>query len=199
MTSYQAGTTGQGIGILVAPTPELPDGRGPNSDIIPLAAIPVGGNLTLLLDTTVWTTPNNGDQVALEFTRTQPPSNPQPSDFTRLPRVPLGAVAGRPLKFPVTLPAQHLGENATPVGPTPIWVRSVLFERGLNSLTSPVTQFFIDRTAPWQAKPVPASTCRAAACVSGRTRRSLAWTSPICQAMVSSSWTRTLPLERLIF
>jgi len=154
MTSYQAGTTGQGIGILASPTPELPDGRGPNSDIIPLAAIPVGGGLTLLLDTSVWTPQHDRDQVALEFTRTQPPANPQPSDFTLLPRVALGAVAGRPPKFSVTLPAQYLGEDATPVGPTPIWVRTVLFERGLNRLTSPVTQFFIDRTAPWQAKPV---------------------------------------------
>ncbi|KJZ65434.1 hypothetical protein [Pseudomonas fluorescens] len=154
MTIYQAGTSRQENGILVAPTPELPDGRGPNSDIIPLAAIPVGGDLTLLLDTSVWLTPNGRDQVALEFTRTQPPPNPLPSDFTRLPRVPLGAVATRPPKFSVTLPAQNLGENATPAGPTPIWVRCVLFERGLNPLSSAVTQLFIDRTAPWQAKPV---------------------------------------------
>ncbi|MHC8333242.1 hypothetical protein [Pseudomonas sp. LB3P25] len=154
MTIYQAGTSRQGNGILIAPTPELPDGRGPNSDIIPLAAIPVGGDLTLLLDTSVWTTPHDRDQVALEFTRTQPPANPQPSDFTRLPRVLLGPVAARPPKFQVTLPAQNLGEDATPVGPTPIWVRCVLFERGLNPLTSPVMQGFIDRTAPWQAKPV---------------------------------------------
>jgi hypothetical protein len=154
MTSYQAGSTVQGNGILVAPTPELPDGRGPSSDIIPLAAIPVGGELTLLLDTTVWTTPNINDQVALEFTRTQPPPNPLPTDFTSLPRVSLGTVGTRPNKFPVTLPAQHLGEDATPAGPTPIWVRCVLFARGLNPLSSPVMQLFIDRTAPWQAKPV---------------------------------------------
>ncbi len=154
MTIYQTETTGQGSGILVAPTPELPDGRGPDSDIIPLAAIPVGGDLTLLQDTSVWATPHDADQTALEFTRTQPSATPLPSEFTRLPRVLLGAVATRPPKFPVTLPAQHLGEDATPDGPTPIWVRCVLFERGLNPLTSPVMQFFIDRTAPWQAKPV---------------------------------------------
>jgi hypothetical protein len=154
MTSFQAGTSGQGGGILVAPTPELPDGRGPQGDIIPVAAIPVGATLTLLLDTTVWLTPNNADQVALEVTRTPPPVNPQPSDFTRLPRVNLGPVANRPPKFPVTVPTDYLGENATPDGATPIWVRCVLFERGLNPLTSPIMRFFIDRTAPWQAKPI---------------------------------------------
>lgn len=117
-----------------------------------------GGDLTLLLDTSVWALPHANDQVALEVTRTQPPANPQPSDFTRLPRVSLGAIANRPAKFPVTLPTEYLGENATPVGPTPIWVRCVLYERGLNPLTSPVMEFFIDRTAPWQAKPVQTGT-----------------------------------------
>ncbi|HJR31174.1 MAG TPA: hypothetical protein VJ889_20875 [Pseudomonas sp.] len=154
MTIYQAGASGPSSGTLAAPTPELPDGRGPNADIIPLAAIPVGQALTLLLDTGVWALPHANDQVALEVTRTQPPANPQPSDFTRLPRVSLGVVANRPPKFQVALPTEYLGEDPAPVGPTPIWVRCVLYERGLNPLTSPVMQFFIDRTAPWQAKPV---------------------------------------------
>ncbi|WLG53619.1 hypothetical protein [Pseudomonas sp. FP1742] len=158
MTIYQVGVSGQDNGTLVAPTPELPDGRGPTADIIPVAAIPVGRTLDLLLDTGVWLSPNDRDQVALEVTRTQPPDNPQPSDFTRLSRVNLGVVANRPRKFTVTLPTEYLGEDATPDGPTPIWVRCVLFQGGLNPLTSPVMQLFIDRTAPWQAKPVQTGT-----------------------------------------
>ncbi|QAX85236.1 hypothetical protein C2E19_15845 [Pseudomonas sp. DTU12.3] len=158
MTSFQAGTAGQVGAILVAPTPELPDGRGPNADIIPIAAIPVGGALTLTVKTNVWSAPVDRDQIALDVTRTQPSANPQPSEFTRLPRVSLGAVSGRPLDFPITVPTQFLGEDATPAGPTPIWVRSVLYQNGLNPLTGPVKQLFIDRTAVGQAKPLQTGT-----------------------------------------
>lgn len=158
MTSFQAGTAGQGGAILVAPTPELPDGRGPNADIIPIAAIPVGGALTLTLKTNVWVGPVDRDQIALDVTRTQPSANPLPSEFTRLSRVSLGAVSSRPLDFPITVPTQFLGEDATPAGPTPIWVRSVLYQNGLNPLTGPVKQLFIDRTAVGQAKPLQTGT-----------------------------------------
>lgn len=158
MTSIQAAESSTQAGTLVAPTPELPDGRGPNKDIIPIAAIPVGAPLTLTVKTNVWLNPHNGDLIALDVTRTQPPTNPLPTDFTRLPRVRLGDVATRPVDFPITVPTGYLGENATPDGPTPIWVRSVLYERGLNPLTGPVMQFFIDRTGAWQAKPAQTGT-----------------------------------------
>lgn len=158
MTSIQTAESSTQAGILAAPTPELPDGRGTNKDIIPIAAIPVGGPLTLMVKTNVWLNPHNGDQIALEVTRTQPPSNPLPTDFTRLPRVRLGDVGTRPVDFQITVPTEYLGENATPDGPTPIWVRSVLFERGLNPLTGVVMQFFIDRTGAWQAKPAQTGT-----------------------------------------
>lgn len=141
MTSIQTTASGSPMGILAAPTPELPDGRGPTGNIIPIAAIPVGGPLTLMVKTNVWLNPNNRDQIALDVTRTQPPANPLPSDFTRLPRVNLGDLATRPVDFPITVPTEYLGENATPVGPTPIWVRCVLYERGLNPLTGDVMQF----------------------------------------------------------
>jgi hypothetical protein len=154
MTSYQAGTAAQGGGILAAPTPELPDGRGPQGDIIPIAAIAVGGTLQLLLDTTVPDNQQNGDQVTIDVTRTQPPAVPTPADYTRLPRLTLPDMAQRPVKFPVQIPTEHLGENATPVGPTTIWVRGVYFERGFNALTSGFVEYRIDRTAPWQAKPI---------------------------------------------
>ncbi|MDR8367842.1 hypothetical protein [Pseudomonas sp. JL3] len=158
MTIYQAGTSGQRSGILAAPVPELPDGRGPSGDIIPIAAIPVGGTLTLLLDTTEPTNQQNGDVVALDITRTQPPDIPTPTDYTRLPRVRLPDMGQRPVKFQYPVPTEFLGEDATPAGPTTIWVRCVYFERGLNSLTSDFVPFLIDRTAPWQAKPVQTGT-----------------------------------------
>lgn len=154
MTIYQAGASGRSGGILAAPLPELPDGRGTNGDIIPITAIPAGGNLTLLLDTTVPTNQQNGDVVALDVTRTQPPAVPAPADYTRLSRVLLPDMGQRPVKFPYQVPSQFLGEDATPAGPTTIWVRCVYFERGLNSLTSDFVAFRIDRTAPWQAKPI---------------------------------------------
>lgn len=157
MTIYQAGTSGQGGGVLVAPLPELPDGRGPNGDIIPIAAITVGGALTLLLDTTVPDNKQNGDMVALDVTRTQPPVIPSPADYTRLQRVRLPDMPQRPDKFPFQVPDQFLGEDATPAGPTTIWVRCVYYERGLNLLTSNWVTFLIDRTAPWQAKPIQAA------------------------------------------
>lgn len=156
MTSYQAGTTGQGSGTLAAPIPELPDGRGPTKDIVPVSAIPVGSPLELLLDTTVPVNQQNGDQVAIDITRTQPPAVPTPADYTRLPRSTLPDLAQRPVKFPYSVPTEHLGEDATPVGPTTIWVRGVYFERGFNSLTSDFVAYRIDRTAPWQAKPIQA-------------------------------------------
>lgn len=146
MTSTQTAALGTQVGIFVAPTPELPDGRGPNKDIIPIAAIPVGGPLTLMVKTNVWLSPNNRDQIALDVTRTEPPADPSNTDFTRLPRVNLGDLVTRPVDFPITVPTEYLGEDATPVGPTPIWVRSVLYERGLNPLTSPVMKFLL--TAP---------------------------------------------------
>lgn len=158
MTSIQTAESGTPLGVLVAPTPELPDGRGTNKDIIPVAAIPVGAALTLMVKTNVWSNPNSRDQIALDVTRTQPPANPLPTDFTRLNRVNLGDVASRPVDFPITVPTEFLGEDATPVGPTPIWVRSVLYERGLNPLTGPVMKFFIDRTGAWQAKPAQTGT-----------------------------------------
>ncbi len=158
MTSIQTAESGTPLGVLVAPTPELPDGRGTNKDIIPIAAIPVGAALTLMVKTNVWSNPNSRDQIALDVTRTQPPANPLPTDFTRLNRVNLGDVASRPVDFPITVPTEFLGEDATPVGPTPIWVRSVLYERGLNPLTGPVMKFFIDRTGAWQAKPAQTGT-----------------------------------------
>lgn len=158
MTSTQTAALGTQVGIFFAPTPELPDGRGPNKDIIPIAAIPVGGPLTLMVKTNVWLSPNNRDQIALDVTRTEPPANPSNTDFTRLPRVNLGDLVTRPVDFPITVPTEYLGEDATPVGPTPIWVRSVLYERGLNPLTSPVMKFFIDRTGAWQAKPAQTGT-----------------------------------------
>lgn len=154
MTIYQAGASGQSGGILAAPLPELPDGRGSNGDIIPIAAIPVGGALTLLLDTTVPVNQRDGDQVTLDVTRIPPPAIPTPADYTRLTRLTLPDMAQRPVKFPFPVPTQFLGEDATPAGPTTIWVRCVYFERGFNSLTSNFVPFFIDRTAPWQAKPV---------------------------------------------
>ncbi|MCP1445393.1 hypothetical protein J3D54_004525 [Pseudomonas sp. GGS8] len=158
MTIYQAGTSGQGGGILAAPLPELPDGRGPNRDTIPIAAIPVGAALTLLLDTTVPVNQRDGDQVTLDVTRTQPPTNPTAADYTRLPRLTLPDTNDRPVKFPFPVPTQFLGEDATPAGPTTLWVRCVYFERGFNSLTSDFVPFLIDRTAPWQAKPAQTGT-----------------------------------------
>lgn len=158
MTSIQTAVSESPVGILAAPTPELPDGRGPTRNIIPIAAIPVGGPLTLMVKTNVWLNPDNADQIALDVTRTQPPTDPVPADFTRLPRVSLGDLASRPLDFPITVPTEYLGENATPVEPTPIWVRSVLYARGLNPLTGDVMQFFIDRTGAWQAKPAQTGT-----------------------------------------
>lgn len=154
MTSFQTGTAGQGGGILAAPKPELPDGRGPNSDIVPVSAIPVGGPLQLLLDTTVPVNRQNGDQVAIDITRAQPPGVPTPADYTRLPRLTLPNMGQRPVKFPFPVPTEHLGEDAAPDGPTTIWVRGVYFERGFNSLTSDFVAYRIDRTAPWQAKPI---------------------------------------------
>lgn len=158
MTSIQTAASDSPVGILAAPTPELPDGRGPTRNIIPIAAIPVGGPLTLMVKTNVWLNPDNADQIALDVTRTQPPTDPVPADFTRLPRLSLGDLASRPLDFPITVPTEYLGENATPVEPTPIWVRSVLYARGLNPLTGDVMQFFIDRTGAWQAKPAQTGT-----------------------------------------
>ncbi|WP_259741190.1 hypothetical protein [Pseudomonas fluorescens] len=158
MTTIQTAASATQVGILVAPTPELPDGRGPDNDIIPIAAIPAGSPLTLMVKTNVWLNPNNADQMALDVTRTQPPANPLPTDFTRLPRVRLGDLATRPVDFPMDVPTQLLGEDANPAGPTPIWVRSVLFERGLNAAISPWAQFFIDRTGAWQDKPAQTGT-----------------------------------------
>jgi hypothetical protein len=158
MTSIQTAASGTLLSVLTAPTPEIPDGRGTGKDIIPIAAIPVGTALTLMVKTNVWANPNNRDQIALDVTRTAPPANPLPTDFTRLPRVSLGDLATRPEDFPIRVPTEFLGENATPDGPTPIWVRSVLYERGLNPLTGVVMQFFIDRTGAWQAKPAQTGT-----------------------------------------
>ncbi|RON69246.1 hypothetical protein [Pseudomonas fluorescens] len=158
MTSIQTAASAAQVGIFVAPTPELPDGRGPSNDIIPIAAIPPGSPLTLMVKTNVWLNPNNADQMALEVTRTVPPANPQPTDYTRLPRVSLGELGTRPVDFAIRVPPLFLGEDLTPDGPTPIWVRSVLFERGLNGLTGPWAQFFIDRTGAWQAKPAQTGT-----------------------------------------
>lgn len=143
-----------GNGTLVAPVPRLPDGRGPDADIIPVAAIPVGRDLTLEISTTTWDSPHNNDTVALQVTRTQPPASPTDADFETLVRVRLGALVDRPSVFQVTLPARFLGENATPATATPIWVRCKIYQRDLNPLTSTVARFFIDRTAPWQAKPL---------------------------------------------
>ncbi|WP_339496021.1 hypothetical protein [Pseudomonas sp. RA_105y_Pfl2_P56] len=158
MTSIQTAASGSPVGILAAPTPELPDGRGPNKNIIPIAAIPVGGPLTLMVKTNVWLNPHDLDEITLDVTRTQPPATPLPTDFTRLPRVKLGNLASRPVDIPITVPTEYLGEDATPDGPTPIWVRSVLYERGLNPLVGTVMQFFIDRTGAWQAKPAQTGT-----------------------------------------
>ncbi|AMQ84219.1 MULTISPECIES: hypothetical protein [Pseudomonas] len=154
MTSFQTGTAGQGGGTLSAPLPELPDGRGPDRDIVPVTAIPVGGSLQLLLDTTVPDNRQNGDQVAIDITRTQPPAVPTPADYTRLPRVTLPDMPVRPDKFAYSVPTEYLGEDATPPGPTTFWVRCVYYERGLNALTSAFVPFRIDRTAPWQEKPI---------------------------------------------
>lgn len=157
MTIYQdkeAGVSGSGVGVLLAPIPVLPDGRGPGANLIPIGAIPVGRDLTLEISTTTWTPPHADDRVSVQVSRTQPPTNPANSDFETIPRVPLGPLATRPATFQVTVPARLLGENATPDGPTPIWVRIALYQRNLNQLSSVVVQFFIDRTAPWQAKPI---------------------------------------------
>ncbi|WP_025109931.1 hypothetical protein [Pseudomonas sp. H1h] len=156
MTIYQdkeTGVSGSSVGVLLAPLPVLPDGRGPAGNLIPIDAIPVGRNLLLEISTTTWTTPHDADSVSVQVTRTAPPPNPANSDFTTVPRVSLGPVAGRPATFIVEVPASFLGEDATPAGPTPIWVRIALYQRNLNQLSSDVVQFFIDRTAPWQAKP----------------------------------------------
>ncbi|MGF6113282.1 hypothetical protein [Pseudomonas frederiksbergensis] len=155
MTIVQDSEVGaSGGGVLVAPTPTLPDGRGAAGNIIPVTAIPPGRDLVLRIATTTWVTPNDNDTYEVQVTRTQPSTPPVDSDFLpRLPIVRFGPVAARPAEIDITVPAGYLGENATPATPTPIWVRLKLRERGLNALTSPTVQFFVDRTAPYQAKP----------------------------------------------
>ncbi|PTT02040.1 hypothetical protein [Pseudomonas sp. HMWF006] len=153
MTSIKTAASESLVGILAAPTPELPDGRDTGKNLIPFGAIPAGRDLGLIIATNTWDVGHDRDTVAVQVTRTQPPPIPSDSDFDTLPRVPLGPAANRPIIFPVSVPARYLGEDATSAGPTPIWVRIALYQGNLNQLSSTVMQFFIDRTAPWQAKP----------------------------------------------
>lgn len=156
MTTVQDSQVGlSGVGVLVAPTPTLPDGRGPAGNIIPVAAIPPGRDLVLRIATNTWTPPHELDTYLVQVTRTQPPANPTNPDFESImPRNPFGPVASRPAEIDVIVPARLLGEDATPATPTPIWVRIALYQRNFNQLSSPVIQLFIDRTAPYQAKPL---------------------------------------------
>lgn len=154
----EVGSSGA-AGPLVAPTPTLPDGRGPARNIIPIGAIPPGRDLVLRIATDTWPISNNADTYLVQVTRTQPPPNPTNINFESiLPRNPFGPVAGRPPEISVTVPARLLGEDATPDTPTPIWVRILIYERNLNQLSSVVAQFLIDRTAPYQAKPLRSGT-----------------------------------------
>lgn len=157
MKIYQdkaAGGAGSSLDIMLAPLPVLPDGRGPAGNVIPIAAIPVGRGLMLEISTTTWVPAHANDSVSIQVTRTAPPANPTNGDFITVPRVPLGPIADRPATFIVTVPDSYLGEDATPEGPTPIWVRIALYQRNLNQLSSDVVQLLIDRTAPWQDKPI---------------------------------------------
>ncbi|SDT63255.1 hypothetical protein [Pseudomonas prosekii] len=139
---------------LDAPVPSLPDGRGPDADIIPVATIAPGRDLILKISTTTWPNPNDADTFVVQASRTLPPPNPENTDFLyRSRRFELGPLVDRPAERDFIVPADLLGEDLTPDGPTPLWVRCVMYRKNQNALSSPVIRVFIDRTAPFQAKP----------------------------------------------